>query len=315
MASIRPLASGPLSADEQAVLDLLKNTGPGCQRLTAATGLDSARLEQALAQLTRRGILSPKPASPPAGPEDNDRVLDRERTGRPRDALSTRGTGWVREAWRRADRQAASVSRALRDQDGGLVILPGGRRRCRDSSFVIASLLARTSRTPAVLVGGGPLTGWRRTTLRERLPDATSAVVDWCHPAPAEPRDLTLLNVDSLGRACSTLASYQPRTIAILAGLAQWPRRDTKALECLIGSVPDPLLVVEEWADPQVIALAVARTAGVTVEEAHRTVKRWLEQRDPWRRPTRRLRPRLPWQRDPSLGVLALCTLHPQAPN
>jgi len=57
MADITPLARGPLSAFEAAVLDAIPTTNGTPESLTAATGLDPLQVEGALAQLTRRGLV------------------------------------------------------------------------------------------------------------------------------------------------------------------------------------------------------------------------------------------------------------------
>jgi hypothetical protein len=57
MADITPLARGPLSAFEAAVLDAIPITNGTPESLTAVTGLDPLQVEVALAQLTRRGLV------------------------------------------------------------------------------------------------------------------------------------------------------------------------------------------------------------------------------------------------------------------
>lgn len=57
MADITPLARGPLSAFEAAVLDVIPITNSTPESLTQATGLDPLQVEGALAQLTRRGLV------------------------------------------------------------------------------------------------------------------------------------------------------------------------------------------------------------------------------------------------------------------
>jgi DNA-binding transcriptional ArsR family regulator len=75
MANVTPLARGPLSASEAALLDAIPLTSTTPQKLAAATGLEQAAVETALAQLYRRGLvrrtpshvrrLSGRPARPP----------------------------------------------------------------------------------------------------------------------------------------------------------------------------------------------------------------------------------------------------------
>jgi DNA-binding MarR family transcriptional regulator len=55
--NVRPLARGPLSAGELAVLDAIAFPGSSTPALVAATGLTLETVESALAHLSRRGLV------------------------------------------------------------------------------------------------------------------------------------------------------------------------------------------------------------------------------------------------------------------
>jgi DNA-binding transcriptional ArsR family regulator len=57
MSNVMPLARGPLSASEAAILDAIPLTSTSPQKLQAATGLSDEAVEEALAQLYRRGLV------------------------------------------------------------------------------------------------------------------------------------------------------------------------------------------------------------------------------------------------------------------
>ena len=73
---------------------------------------------------------------------------------------------------------------------------------------------------------------------------------------------------------------------------------EMRAQIALMTASPSPLIVVEEWANPAVIAAALARVADVPFEQAASTVEEWLERR----RPPRTGQP-VP-SRDIALGLL-----------
>jgi hypothetical protein len=88
------------------------------------------------------------------------------------------------------------------------------------ASIGLASILARTQTLPAVVVVDQKALEAHRRALAEAFPAASIATVGWCHPAPHEPADITLVR-GSDGRAAATLAGYQPSAVAIL----DWPER------------------------------------------------------------------------------------------
>lgn len=69
MGTITPLAAGPLSACEQAVLDAIPATRGTHARIADAAGVTQRDVEEALAQLTRRGLIT-RPAATRARPRN-----------------------------------------------------------------------------------------------------------------------------------------------------------------------------------------------------------------------------------------------------
>jgi hypothetical protein len=63
----------------------------------------------------------------------------------------------------------------------------------------------------------------------------------------------------------------------------------------------NPLIVVEEWADPAVIATAAAHVAAIPLPDARRAVEGWLTARA-----NRRAVHNGAWS-DPALGLLEAC--------
>ena len=208
---------------------------------------------------------------------------------------------WLKATWAAAHRHAHRLAYLLAGQAGGLIVLPGRQRRLPDSGFVIASLLQRTTRLPALVLGDPTLLEARRRALTERLPQASLTVLDWCHPAPAAPADVTMLGGQRLARAQATLSGYEPATIAVLSGIATWDERDLVALRAVMAAATNPLIVVEEWADPAVIAAAAARVTAIPLPDAQRTVNGWLAGCS-----RRRATHTGAWS-DPSLGLLEAC--------
>jgi hypothetical protein len=210
---------------------------------------------------------------------------------------------WLKATWATADRHAHRLACLLAGQAGGLVVLPGRQRRLPDSGFVIASLLQRTTKVPALVLGAAPtLVEARRRAIAERLPKASIAVLDWCHPAPAAPVEVTMLGGQCLARAQATISGYEAATIAVLSGVTSWHERDLTALRAVMDAAPNPLIVVEEWADPGVIAAAAARVAGIPLPDAQSAVQRWLAACS-----RRRATHTGPWS-DPALGLLQACS-------
>jgi len=209
---------------------------------------------------------------------------------------------WLNATWAAADRHAHRLACLLAEHAGGLIVLPGRQRRLPDSGFVIASLLQRTTRLPALILGDPALLEARRRALTERLPDASITVLDWCHPAPATPADVTMLGGQRLARAQATISGYQPSTIAVLSGIASWEERDLAALRAVMAAAANPLIVVEEWADPAVIAAAAARVAAIPLPDAQRAVNGWLAGCA-----SRRATRTGAWS-DPALGLLQACS-------
>jgi hypothetical protein len=103
-------------------------------------------------------------------------------------------------------------------------------------------------------------------------------VIDWCHPAGRVPADITLITPEVLPRQQGALSDYQPAAIAVL-GASGWRPRTLRALDALMHSALAPLVIVEEWADSEVIATAVGRIACVTPSVADRAVTAWHDDR------------------------------------
>lgn len=184
-------------------------------------------------------------------------------------------TTWLREAWSAADRLAHRLVWRLA-ATSGLVIIPRRQQRRTDSGFMLASILHRDQRRPAILVCDPQLLDAQHTALRERLAGEHVAVIDWCHPAPMQPAEITIITPAVLHRQHAALSGYRPQVIAIL-GARNWPAGDLAALRALMGAADTPLLIVEEWADPAIIAAAVGRIARVTHTVAEQALASWRE--------------------------------------
>jgi hypothetical protein len=207
---------------------------------------------------------------------------------------------WLTQSWAAADTHAQRLlARPASGPSDGLVILPARQRRRTASGRLLAAILAHTGHVPATVVCAPTIVAGQRRALAERLPHATLTVVDWCHPAPGAPAEVTILEPRHLRRASATIGGYQAQTIAILAGDAKWDHRDLSALTAVMDGARNPLIVVEEWADHAAIAAAAARIAQVPQPAARNAVIRWL---DGGQRPVQSAR-----TRDMARGVLELC--------
>jgi hypothetical protein len=145
--------------------------------------------------------------------------------------------------------------------------------------MTLAALLQRTRRFPAIVVVCADLIEFDRVALTDAMPAATIHVIDWCHPAPAESADITLLSETQLPRSAGTLAGYDAATVAIFTAITAAPnQRHHQAIRSLLHAASDPLLVMEEWTHPDILAIAVARFTGASDENAGEYVGRWLEQ-------------------------------------
>jgi hypothetical protein len=145
--------------------------------------------------------------------------------------------------------------------------------------MTLASLLYGTLRFPAIVLVCDDLVDSARRAIAETVPHASIQVIDWCHPAPAEPADITLLGESQLPRTAGTIAGYDAATIAIFTGIRATPQaRYHQAIRWLLHAANDPLIVLEEWTHPDIIAAAVARLAGIAEHDAQVRVNRWLDQ-------------------------------------
>jgi hypothetical protein len=143
---------------------------------------------------------------------------------------------------------------------------------------MLACLLKRTAAFPAIVVSSDDLVGFHREMLAEGLPEASIAVVDWCHPTPPHPAQITLLREGDLPRAAAALSGYRPATIAYFGRVEAHPDgRRHRAFRSLLDAAEDPLIVVEEWAEHDILVAALARAAGLSDQDAHGHVRWWLD--------------------------------------
>lgn len=187
-------------------------------------------------------------------------------------------TNWLAGAWVAADRLAHTLT--WRSSAGsGLVIIPRRQEKRTANGFMLASILNRAGRSPAIVVCAGDQLDAQQQAIRQRLPHAQLAVIDWCHPATLTPANITLITPQVLHRQQAALSGYQAAVIAVIGAKERWQERYLRAVRTLMHSGPAPLLVVEEWADPEVIATAVGRIARVTPSVANQAVTSWREER------------------------------------
>jgi hypothetical protein len=118
-----------------------------------------------------------------------------------------------------------------------------------------------------------------RRAFGERLAATSLSVVEWCHPPAAAPADVTILQPRQLMRSHAAIGGYRPATIAVLSGETTWSARDLAALAAVMDAAPNPLVIVEEWTDREVIATAVSRIARVAPSVAQDAVASWCERR------------------------------------
>jgi hypothetical protein len=187
-------------------------------------------------------------------------------------------TNWLAEAWAAADRLAHTLTWRS-SASSGLVIIPRRQEKRTANGFMLASILNRAGRFPAIVVCAGQHLDTQQQAIRQRLPHAQLAVIDWCHPATLTPADITLITPQVLHRQQAALSGYQAAVIALIGADDPWQERSLRAVRTLMHSSPSPLLVVEEWADPEVIATAVGRIARVTSSVAKHAVTSWREER------------------------------------
>lgn len=187
---------------------------------------------------------------------------------------------WLTESWSAADTHAQRlIARIASTPTGGLLVLPASQRRRTASGRLLPSILAGTEYTPAAVVCEPTLIPGLRRAFEERLAPSSVSVVEWCHPPAAAPADVTILQPRQLVRSQAAIGGYQAATIAVLSGDARWSERDLAALAEVMQAAPSPLIVVQEWADPALIATAVARIARVAPSIAQHAVASWSERR------------------------------------
>ena len=193
--------------------------------------------------------------------------------------MKAKSIEWLTGAWADASGLADSISHALAEDPNRAVVLPNRQLVGAPSVMTLARLLREERRFPAIVVACAELIEFDRAALAEVLPHASIEVIDWCHPAPPEPADITLLCEGQLPRAAGTLAGYDAATVAIFTGIAATANaRHHQALRQLLHTARNPLIVLEEWTHPDILTLAVARQAGITDAAAQPLVDRWLEQ-------------------------------------
>lgn len=196
--------------------------------------------------------------------------------------MNVTSTEWLQRARADARVQAETIDQALAGQTGRALVMANRQLVGAPSVMTLASLLQRTRKFPAIVVVCGDLIEFDRVALSEAMPDASIQVIDWCHPAPAEPADITILCETQFPRSVGTLAGYDAATVAIFTGItattAAPNERLHQAIRSLLHAASDPLLVLEEWTHPDVLAIAVARLTGISDQDAGRHVDSWLEQ-------------------------------------
>jgi hypothetical protein len=188
-------------------------------------------------------------------------------------------TNWLAGAWAAADRLAHTLTWRF-SAGSGLVIIPRRQEKRTAHGFMLASILSHVGRFPAIVVCAAEQLDAQQRAIRQRLPQAQLAVIDWCHPATLTPADITLITPQVLQhRQQAALSGYQAAVIAVIGAQDTQQARYLRAVNTLMHSGPSPLLVVEEWADPEVIATAVGRIARVTPSVAKHAVTSWREER------------------------------------
>lgn len=200
-------------------------------------------------------------------------------------------------AWAAGELVSQTVVQALAENPDRPVVLPSRAITGAPSAFTLACLLARTQAFPAIVICDRDLIAFHRSTLVEGLPDASVTVVDWCHPTPAEPAQITLLAEIELPRGAATLAGHNAATIAYFGRVEREPhQRRERAFRSLLDATPDPtVIVLEEWTHSEILTAAVARLAGLSDQDARRTVKLGLQAQPatPASRPTQARKSRL----------------------
>lgn len=198
--------------------------------------------------------------------------------------MTTSSISWLRAAWAVASHQAELISHALTEKPGRLVVLPTRELTGAPSVTMLASLLKQAAAAfPAIVVTSEDLVEFHRAMLTEGLPEAVIAVVDWCHPTPPNPAQITLLRDSDLPRAAATLAGYRPATIAYFGRIEAHPdERRHRAFRSLLDAAHDPLILVEEWAEHGILVAALGRAAGLSEREAHGRLRLWLDWRLPY---------------------------------
>jgi hypothetical protein len=181
-------------------------------------------------------------------------------------------------AWAAADRIAETLTWRL-SPTWGLIIIPRRHETRTANGSTLAKLLKARGRFPAIVICAADEIDAQRQAIRKRLPHAHIAVIDWCHPATPTPADITLITPQGLRRQHGALIDYRAAVIAVIAGKTPWEQRQLRALNTLMQSARGTLLVVEEWAYPEILAAAVGRVARVTPSIAKQAVTTWREDR------------------------------------
>ncbi len=185
---------------------------------------------------------------------------------------------WLIQIWASADRAAERLTWHL-SPTWGLLIIPRRHETRTANGSTLTRLLKARGRFPAIVVCAAGEIDTQRQAIRRRLPHARVVVIDWCHPATPEPADITLITPQALPRQHGALIDYQAAVIAVISGKTPWEPRQLQALNTLMRSSRGTLLVVEEWAYPELIATAVGRIARVTPSIAKHAVTSWREDR------------------------------------
>jgi hypothetical protein len=192
--------------------------------------------------------------------------------------VNTSKIDWLRAAWAAGSRCADLISDALTEKPGRGVVLPNRHLTGAPSIVILACVLKRptVAAFPAIIVSSDALVEFHRAMLTEALPDAGVAVVDWCHPAPSDPAQVTLIGESQLARSAATLVGYEASTIAVFGDIDAPDEKSQRALRSLLHA-RDALVLVEEWTFNQVLADVLERSGTPTNQDALTTAARWLD--------------------------------------
>jgi hypothetical protein len=218
--------------------------------------------------------------------------------------VKTKSIEWLTRTWADARTHAEEIRRGVGEDTARAIVMTNRQLVGAPNVMTLAALLQSTRRFPAIVLACPDLIEFDRVAFNEAIPDASLQVIDWCHPATPEATDITLLCENQLPRSAATLAGYDAKTIALLTGIANRPSgRQHQAIRSILHAASDPLIVVEEWTHPDLLATAAARLTGHSEQETAAHVERWLQQP---RKPAARQRQPCP---DGLLSVLDLPTL------